>query len=251
MIFEHGNDDGNNENANENNMNENDNDINMNENDNDIQMNENDNENNNENLNGNLNENYVNENDYANDYVDNESIGENSDDDEDMEDLYHEIELENEQAAANEDPTDYLRRTLREWSLRGVSLRKLDSLLKILALLYPDLPKTHTGLLGTPHAHNADEIVQMGTGLFWYKGIEKNLRQRVTQTHLLKHETIAFDVNMDGFQPFNTSFDEQWPTLGRLKDEEEPFIIGIWKGKGKPGDINQFLGNYVREARLL
>ncbi|XP_034232946.1 uncharacterized protein LOC117640529 [Thrips palmi] len=200
------------------------------------------------NENDNMNENY---NAHHNENEDSESSGQSSDSNDDLEDLYHEIVPENIQQLRNGDREAYLFQSLKAWALRGVSLRKVDSLLKILSPLYPGLPKTHTGLLGTPHAHTPDEIVEMGSGSFWYKGIEANLRQRVTEAYLLKHRTVTFDVNMDGFQPFGTTFDDIWPILGLLKDEEEPFIIATYKGRGKPDDINLYLDNYVQEARFL
>ncbi|KAK3917881.1 LOW QUALITY PROTEIN: hypothetical protein KUF71_007313 [Frankliniella fusca] len=163
--------------------------------------------------------------------------------------VFHEILQENGHNFDNdEDREQYLLRSLSSWAMRGVSLIKVDSLLKLLSPLHPRLPLTHSALLGTPHANN---IREMGSGQFWYKGITKNLQQRITQNYLENHEKIVCDINIDGLPPYKYSYDKIWPILGRLVDQDEPFIIVAHRGKSKPDDVNTYLEAYVQEAREL
>lgn len=111
--------------------------------------------------------------------------------------FYEEVIAEANEELNNGNQEEYLRRVLREWARRGVSLKKIDSLLKLLHPVCPFLPLTYNALLGTPH--RIDALPALGNGKFWYKGIiMKNLEQRLTQDYLLKHGEIVLDINIDG-----------------------------------------------------
>lgn len=52
----------------------------------------------------------------------------------------------------------YLRMALTEWACRGVSKRKVNSLLNLLRKIHPELPKTYVTLLNTPKITTISEI---------------------------------------------------------------------------------------------
>jgi len=87
---------------------------------------------------------------------------------------------------------DYLLNMLREWALRGVSKKKVDTLLTLLIPIFPFLPKCHKTLLRTSRKVN---VVNKNDGLFWYKGIKLNIRQLLSNEYIRQYGEIAIDVN--------------------------------------------------------
>ncbi|KAK3919995.1 dITP/XTP pyrophosphatase [Frankliniella fusca] len=139
--------------------------------------------------------------------------------------------------------------SLRAWARRGVSKSKVDSLLSILRLYHPFLPKTCRGLLKTP---SQLPIKDVGGGLYFYKGILKNIHSRIGENYLTNVNEIVMDVNMDGMPPFRNSPANFFPILGCFVGQEEPFIIAAWFGHSKePEDLDEFLEDFVAEAEML
>lgn len=150
---------------------------------------------------------------------------------------------------APENGLPYLTDFLKNWSKRGVSFNKVDELLKGLNVLYPQLPKSHKVLLQSNR--KVVDIVTMGQGQFWYKGLGLNLSQSLTLDYLLEHGEIIVDINTDGLQLYNKSKLEFWPILGCLKGQKTPFIVACYFGEGHPDNVELFLQDFVAEARDL
>ncbi|TGZ51553.1 hypothetical protein DBV15_12259 [Temnothorax longispinosus] len=142
----------------------------------------------------------------------------------------------------------YLLTNLREWAMKGVSFVKVDNLLKILRTLFPNLPKSCKSLLHTPRK---TVTVALGNGQFFYKGIRKNIDERLLEQYFADHQEIIIDVNIDGLNPFESTNDCFWPIIGCFEDDPQPFIIAVYFGKGKPCDMETFLGQYVEEVKEL
>lgn len=143
---------------------------------------------------------------------------------------------------------NYLLINMKKWGMRGVSFKKIDEMLNILRPLHPYLPRSHKTLLGTPRN---TALRDLGTGLFWYKGVLPNLQQRVTRQYLDNHNNkICLDVNIDGLEPYPSADTCIWPILGKLVNQKEPFVIAAYCGKEKLGqnELEDFLGEYVDEV---
>ncbi|KAK3918668.1 Squalestatin S1 biosynthesis cluster protein L1 [Frankliniella fusca] len=135
-----------------------------------------------------------------------------------------------------------------DWSLWGVSASKVDELLHGMKRIFPILPKTRRTLLHTPIRRNLEE---MGPGLFWYKGIRKNLAQRLKPVYFEKNDNIAIDIGIDSVELFKAAKTKFVPILGCLvNDDDEPFIIAVYKGEGDP-PLLDFLRRFTEEARDL
>ncbi|TGZ47888.1 Uncharacterized protein DBV15_12984 [Temnothorax longispinosus] len=142
----------------------------------------------------------------------------------------------------------YILRTLKAWALRGVSRKKINDLLSRLQPLFPILPKSYKTLLKTPRKVLLKVI---GTGKMWYKGIQANIRQKLSDAYIMDKGEIVMDVNIDGLNLYNSTDGEFWPILGSFSDEADPFIIGVYYGIKKPEDINMFLEDFVAEIEEL
>ena len=143
----------------------------------------------------------------------------------------------------------YVYRALKKWSLWGVSALKVDELLRLLKPIYSTLPRTQRTLLRTPYKTNLQE---MGDGLFWYKGIDKNLQERLTNAYVIRYQQIRIDISVDSVELFrNSAYDKFWALMGCLVDSDgEPFIIAVFCGEKDP-NIDEFLQNFVAEVREL
>lgn len=170
--------------------------------------------------------------------------------DEDQDDIEHDDDDDDGPSSGDDevDPQLYLIHSLRGWAVRGVSKRKVDSLLQILHRLHPHLPLSYKTLLDTPE-HT--EIQETADGLMWYKGIKRNLDERVDEEYLhAQNGVITLDFNMDGLPmyrcPSNCHF---WPILGSLKDRfRDPFIVAVWYGfTDKPSSVNEYLNDFIDE----
>ncbi|KAE8739188.1 hypothetical protein FOCC_FOCC015311, partial [Frankliniella occidentalis] len=75
------------------------------------------------------------------------------------------------------DRNQYVLGFIKEWAKYGVTAAKTDELLCGMKRVFPLLPKTTRTLLNTPGKSNFEQI---GTGLFWYKGIQCSLDETLT-----------------------------------------------------------------------
>lgn len=180
-------------------------------------------------------------------------------DDSDMEDRGSEVEDDENSESEEEndgqvdwDPADmdlFLLESLRAWARRGVSGRKVNQLLCILKVAHPFLPMTRKTLLQTPSANNIHDV---GGGLFWYKGIMPNIQSRIDLQYLTKFNEVVVDINIDGIPIFNSNSSHFFPILGCFQGQDEPFIIAVWYGPDKePDDLNGFFQNFTAEVEHL
>lgn len=144
----------------------------------------------------------------------------------------------------------YLRVALTEWASRGVSKRKVNSLLSLLRRVHPELPKTYVTLQNTPKTTAVSEI---DNGHIWYKGIKRNLDFFLTQKYLDTHQRIRLNISIDGLPLDSCGKLHFWPILGSLVDKKcEPFIINVYFGtESKPSTPEQFLEDFVKEMEEL
>lgn len=66
-------------------------------------------------------------------------------------------------------------------------------------------------------------------------------------------EHIHLNFNFDGLPIHKSSKQEFWPILCNIFEipEQDPFIIGIYYGSGKPKDLDDYLKDFVAEMLLI
>lgn len=143
-----------------------------------------------------------------------------------------------------QDKNNYLLNALREWSLHGISKKKIDALLALLIPIFPFLPKSYKSLLHTPRKVI---VSNLGDGQFWYKGIKVNIRQVLSDEYIHQYGEIVIDINIDGIPLSKSSELHFWPILGKFRDLQHPFLIAVYFGSGKP-EVNAFLKDFVAEV---
>jgi len=147
--------------------------------------------------------------------VDSDSSDRESDEDgSDVSQVFTERVQNEEFVELNEDEQDdYILNSLREWAKRGVSMNKIDDLLKRLRVVHRNLPLSYKTLLGTP---KKVLVREMGHGEYWHTGIATNIRERISEETAAKLGVIKIDINIDGMNLRKSDGGKacMWPILG-------------------------------------
>lgn len=139
---------------------------------------------------------------------------------------------------------------LASWATsQNIHQGAVDQLLCILRKHgHEELPKTARTLLRTPKYTHMKNVAP---GQYLHFGIEKNIINLIsTQATEQIPEEIRLLVNIDGIPLTKSSSSQFWPILGRVNDTQisKPFVIGLFHGKTKPDDCNEYLEDFVGEA---
>ena len=147
---------------------------------------------------------------------------------------------------------------LRIWAVtRGQEHADLDKLLKILRYrLLPQFPKTGKTFLGTSSA--TYEIKDMldadgSVGEFTYFSIKEGLIKCI-DINVHKKYSIFLQYNADGIDLTNSGDTGMWVLSGKVfykPDIYKPFPIAIYCGNSKPGNVDEFLNDFVEELNEL
>lgn len=83
-------------------------------------------------------------------------------------------------------------------------------------------------------------------GQYWHYGLQKCLEDVYYDTKM-SHD-ISININIDGLPIFKSSKNAFWPILFNINEiQVKPMIIGVYYGKGKPGQLNEFLSPLVED----
>lgn len=143
------------------------------------------------------------------------------------------------------------RQKLKEWAVRSnISHSHINSLLNILRVHFPSLPKDARTLLQTPRKY---EINEVAGGKYHHFGIVEGLKNKFESLPYLVGNQVQLKINVDGLPIFKKDSKQFWPILGLLENDKtaEPFIIGLWVGRSKPQNINDFFQYFVEEMEQL
>ena len=135
----------------------------------------------------------------------------------------------------------------------------LRQLLLILLTFFPhiQLPKDPRTMLKTARRYN---IRNIANGLYHHFGIAEGIARTITSENVraLTNESntincIHIQVNVDGLPLHKSSKAQFWPILGRVVQPvtSEPFVIGLFSGEKKPGDVGEFLHDFIAEVQFI
>lgn len=70
---------------------------------------------------------------------------------------------------------------------------------------------------------------------------------------LPRTEQVTIQININGLPLFKSSGTQFWPILGRftMPLETKPFIVGLYCGDQKPGNVSEFQCDLVSEMKLI
>ncbi|XP_025263008.1 uncharacterized protein LOC105254747 isoform X2 [Camponotus floridanus] len=100
-------------------------------------------------------------------------------------------------------------------------------------------------LLKTPRQQDI-RIVDPGT--YYHFGLLKCINQNLSSVKK-NIDCLKIAINIDGLPLTRSSQQQFWPILGSIIPNGNVFMIGLYHGNEKPEDANEFLKNFVDEAK--
>lgn len=144
---------------------------------------------------------------------------------------------------------------LRAWSVQNnithESISKLLKLLRLHPCFTSELPSDARSLLKTPRTINSTVVLP---GNYVHFGLEKGILAILKSTEDLHHTTLVeVFISVDGIPVSDSSKSEFWPILCSIENvkNNKPFCVGIYHGSTKPANHNDFLEQFVTDAKDL
>lgn len=146
---------------------------------------------------------------------------------------------------------DDLKEFLSNWSVQyNISHVALQPLLRKLKRypVHANLPSDPRSLLRTPR--NTETRIVL-PGEYCHVGLSKGVESIINRMSILPEGGIKISINIDGLPLSKSSPKQLWPILGSVKPYKNVFVIGIYYGEKKPTNVNDFLQDFVTEAKQL
>lgn len=139
---------------------------------------------------------------------------------------------------------------LKNWYITTKPSRKcLRVLLKILNSEGLNVPLSELNLLGKRECLMVQNVA---SGRYCHLGINNQL-QKISAV-LEHYDELFIDINIDGIPLFKSSRAQLWPILFKLvyvKEDIDPFPVGIYLGNSKPSCLVAFCADLVDEWKSL
>lgn len=112
------------------------------------------------------------------------------------------------------------------------------------------LPKTRETLLKTTRTKIVPRVCAPGE--YHHFGLSHALA-KLNLSYLAECESVVLDISIDGLALAKSSKLKIWPILGAFSANLNisPFLIGAYVGYHDPGDIDDFLSDFVNELKIL
>lgn len=174
-----------------------------------------------------------------------------TDDDQEIDEVNEERAQDTSNESENNDilERDNLKEFLSNWSVQfNISHVALKSLLWKLKQypIHANLPSDPRSLLSTPRS---TKIRIVSPGKYCHVGLSKGIKFVVQRISTALEGIIKVSINIDGLPLSKSSQKQLWPILGSVKPYKNVFVIGIYYGEKKPTDVNDFLKDFVTEAK--
>lgn len=139
--------------------------------------------------------------------------------------------------------------SLREWAIETkASHTSINLLLEKLKVYHPELPRDSRTLLRNKVRTDLISL-KLENGEMIYYGLENVLKQELVKGDY--PENVSLTINLDGIPIAKSTNAQFWPVLGKLDCSNEPFLIGLFYGNGKPTPLDEYLEPLVNDLLLL
>jgi hypothetical protein len=109
------------------------------------------------------------------------------------------------------------------------------------------IPLDPRSLLHTPRSTNVNNCAN---GQYYHFGLLEGIRSIISSCkNNINH--IKISVNIGGLPLSKSSQQQFWPILGSITGSKQVFIIGIYYGRQKPSDSNEYLAQFVQDAKII
>lgn len=130
-----------------------------------------------------------------------------------------------------------------EYQISHTAIKALFQILKQHSC-FSTLPINPRTLLKTPRKQ---EVRLVAPGIYYHFGLFNSISNIITSTK--NNDCIKIIVNIDGLPISKSSPQQFWPILGSIYSDNRVFTIGIYHGNAKPENANDFLKDFVDEAK--
>jgi len=165
-------------------------------------------------------------------------------------------DLSSDEEVINE--SSELQKDLAMWAIdHKLTHAAIGGLLGILRKWFNDLPKDPRTLLHTNTSLISREVAG---GSYCHIGIANGISDKISKSSASGSGTVALQVNVDGLPLYKSSSAQLWPILGMVENYRDfelsrecgsPFVIGVFHGHSKPLDLDEYLRDFVDEAKKL
>ncbi|XP_024891314.1 uncharacterized protein LOC112467079 [Temnothorax curvispinosus] len=164
-------------------------------------------------------------------------------------------------ALLNDSPTSQtpINKKIKQWTLQNLDTLRLNVVSELLLILreegHTSLPQTAQTLLGTKHSRVLQVMFsnRETEGAYMYLGIQNGLEKIISLDAYSENEIPVF-IHIDGMQIYQNSQFQVWPISVKIchpKYDCKPFVAGIFCGDSKPRSSNDYLHDFVEEAKHL
>ncbi|XP_011155246.1 uncharacterized protein LOC105192669 [Harpegnathos saltator] len=90
-------------------------------------------------------------------------------------------------------------------------------------------------------------------GEYVYLGIENGLNGYV-DPKVHRNDSILLQINVDGASPYNSSTKQLWAILCKVlfnPNIYSPFTVALYYGDTKPGNVDEYMNDFIEEINLL
>jgi hypothetical protein len=146
-----------------------------------------------------------------------------------------------------------IRVQLAEWAIgNNVPHSTLGSLLRILKPYHDTLPIDTRTLLKTPQVYDLKTIQGPG-GQVGHFGIASGISKKMLTSGVSSvHSLLSLQFNFDGLPLFKSCSLEFWPILCLMwQYNTRPFVVGLYCGCKKPGNISEYMPDFICELGQL
>ncbi|KAG5678174.1 hypothetical protein PVAND_007867 [Polypedilum vanderplanki] len=157
----------------------------------------------------------------------------------------------------NEDPSvsEYVKKELHKITCAfNLSRTGLNAILKLFSPFFQHLPKDYRSVLSTPRTTIQKQIAE---GNYVHFGFEDNIKKVIRslndEQRLKLNNQLKVDIFVDGVSFFKVSLKPSyWIILGRIACFKNTiFPIGLYNGRKKPVDFDNFLSDVLNELKKL
>uniref|UniRef100_A0A1Y1K7P0 DUF4806 domain-containing protein n=1 Tax=Photinus pyralis TaxID=7054 RepID=A0A1Y1K7P0_PHOPY len=150
------------------------------------------------------------------------------------------------------DSATFIKDEIRQWALEfNINQNALSNLLKRLnqhKCFVNVLPQDARTLLGTPRVIN---IKNINPGNYIHFGLKDNIKKILMQLDPIR-VIVTLNINVDGLPLTKSTNAQLWPILANLHEiKNSHFIVGIYHGCSKPLSPNEYLKEFVEEAKFI
>ena len=127
------------------------------------------------------------------------------------------------------------------------SREAINDLLKILSKRGLPVPKDSRTLLKSPREVS---VVSKCGGTYSYLGIKAGILEALKHTNQ-DEDNLFLDINIDGVPLTKSSNSQLWPILGSINNSDFVFVIAVFHSFSKPSCVNDYLNDFIVEAKQL